>query len=73
MSKTLKTNAQVLGRLYQRGSVEMPVLGKHDVMYILVQKQDLISRLKQLGPNEPCPWQIISDSNGIITLDTANV
>lgn len=66
------TNAQVLGRLYQRGSVEMPVFSKEDVFWLLVQKQDLISRLKKLPGNGVCPFQIISDENGIITLDKAN-
>jgi len=40
-----------------------------DVVYLLVVKGDLVKNLKSRSPKSMCPWKIVSDKGGYLTLD----
>ena len=49
--------------------IEVPVLVPGDVEYLLVVKGDLVKNLKNRSPESMCPWKIVSDKGGYLTLD----
>jgi|TARA_R110002167_G_scaffold174926_2_gene373954 hypothetical protein len=49
--------------------IEVPVLIPGDVVYLLVVKGDLVKNLKSRSPESMCPWKIVSDKGGYLTLD----
>lgn len=63
------TNAQLITLLRKPGKVTMPVINKHGVTYIFIEKSYLIASLLQLDKDALADWTVYHAGNGITTLD----
>jgi len=65
------TNREMIKLIRKNGYILVPVLTKTDVIRIRAVKLDLIAELEHQGLDNECPWLVIDEYMGTVTLDVA--